>query len=371
MWQGIARGDYSRVAAQTSTKAADIWTAVEALVDRAESIADLRAHRLHLIAARRWRALHRPVPSELAHDARVSAVCALTAPLLLQRLRDALDGPLIVLKGPEVAAHYPDALLRPFGDVDVLVPDAAAAQRRLIAAGFFPLGDPRLYEDIHHLQPLATRGLPLRVELHSAPKWPGEFAPPRPEELFEATVASSLAVDGVATLERSHHALVLAAHSWAHVPLRRVGELVDIAAMSDGLDATELRALAARWGLRKIWDTTAAAADALLAGGSRTWPLRTWARHMPTVRERTVLESHLERWLSGFWALHGRRAAVGVTGTLVRELRPSSGETLWAKLSRTRLAAGNALLRQSRHADQLERVGLRAPLFHELEDDDR
>jgi hypothetical protein len=38
------------------SSASDIWTAVERLVDRAASLDDLRAHRIHLLAGRRWRA---------------------------------------------------------------------------------------------------------------------------------------------------------------------------------------------------------------------------------------------------------------------------------------------------------------------------
>src|SRR5688572_3205555 len=106
-----------------------IWTAVERLVDRAASLDDLRAHRLHLLAGRRWRALRRAVPAELRVDERRSVVATLTAPVLLQRVRDAHDGPLIVLKGPEVAAHYPDAALRSYSDLDLLVPCPLQAQR--------------------------------------------------------------------------------------------------------------------------------------------------------------------------------------------------------------------------------------------------
>jgi Uncharacterised nucleotidyltransferase len=358
MWGSAARREDARV---------PIWTEVEQLVDRAPSVADLRVHRLHLFAARRWRAAARPVPAELELDERLSAMGALTAPVLLRRVREAIDGPLVVLKGPEVAAHYPDAVLRPFGDLDLLVPDPAAAQRALLAAGFFAVGDPRLYEDIHHLRPLATHGLLLHVELHSAPKWPEPFAPPRVEELLEAAVPSALGVDGVQTLSRAHHALVLAAHSWAHTPLRRIGELLDVAAVADGIAPQELRALAGRWGLGRIWDTTAAAAGALLAGGATILPLRTWARHLVHVRERTVLESHLERWLSGFWSTQPRIALAGARATLARELLPARGETVRAKLSRTRLAVGNARVHQSHHADQVERAGLRAPLFYELD----
>jgi hypothetical protein len=344
-----------------------IWAAVDDLVDRAANLEDLRAHRVHLLAARRWRALGRTVPAQLESDERRAAVLALTAPVLLRQVREAYDGPLVVLKGPEVAALYPDAALRSYHDLDLLVPNAREAQRALLAAGFVAIGNPRLYDGIHHERPLAARGLPLHIELHAVPKWPEGFAAPRPEELFEAAVPGTLGVEGVDTLARPHHAVVVAAHSWAHNPLRRVGELVDVSVISDGLDSEELRRLAARWGLRRIWDTTAATAGALFEGRDTTWPLRTWARHLPAVRDRTVLEAHLERWLSGFWALPSGKA-VGTTGrVLIGELQPAPGETLAAKLARARLAARNALVRRSLHVEQLERAGIRGPLFCDLE----
>jgi len=346
--------------------AAGIWAAVDRLTDRAARVDDLRAHRIHLLAARRRRAAGRPVPAELEADERRAVVGALTAPVLLRRVRDACDGPLLLVKGPEVGARYPDAALRSYHDLDLLVPDPAAAQRALLAAGFVAVGNPRLYEDIHHERPLVARDLPLHVELHSQPKWPDGCAPPRMDELLEAAVPCSLGVDGVETLPRAHHALVLAAHSWAHSPLRRVGELLDVASMSDGVEAGELRALAADWGLGRIWRTTDAAVGALLEGRRTTVPLRTWARHLPAVRDRTVLETHLEHWLGDFWALPRGQALAAARGLLRRELTPAPGETLGAKLARSRLAVRHALVRRVDHVEQLERAGTRAPHFYEL-----
>ena len=48
---------------------------------------------------------------------------------------------LILMKGPEAAARYPDPALRPFCDLDFLVDDPAAAHRALMAAGFVEVGD--------------------------------------------------------------------------------------------------------------------------------------------------------------------------------------------------------------------------------------
>ena len=346
--------------------ATGIWAAVDRLVDRAARPDDLRAHRIHLLAARRWRAEQRPVPPELESAERRAVIAALTAPVLLKRVRDACDGPLVLLKGPEVAARYPDPALRSYLDLDLLVADPRGAKRALLAAGFVPVGDPRVYEDIHHERPLAAPNLPLHVELHSTPKWPDVGAAPRADELLDAAVPSALGVDGVSALPAAHHALVLAAHSWAHSPLRRVGELVDVAVVADGAAPGELRALAGAWGLGRIWDTTAGAVAGLLEDGPTTWPLRTWARHLPAVRDRTVLETHLEHWLSGFSALPPGGALAAGAGALGAELRSAPGESAAAKLSRTRLAVRNALVRRSEHVEQVERAGVMPPVFYEL-----
>ena len=114
-----------------------------------------------------------------------------TAPALLARLRDVLDGPMMIFKGPEIAALYPDSA-RLFGDLDVLVPDAAAAQRALLAAGFEEVPDPDgIYVDLHHLIPLRDPMVPLlAIEIHSAPKWPYGLKPPSAAELLENAVPS-------------------------------------------------------------------------------------------------------------------------------------------------------------------------------------
>lgn len=336
--------------ARTSTTVDEhMWKGVDRLLDRAPNLADLRSHRLELLAARRWRALGLPVPGELVEQERLAAVVALTAPILLERARAACDGAMILMKGPEVAARYPDPALRPFRDVDLLVEDAEATQRAFLAAGFQAVGDPALYEDIHHLRPLAFPGLPLLVELHSRPKWIEGLEPPASAELFALATEGEAGVDGVYALPPGHHALVLAAHSWGHEPLRRLRDLVDVAAVAQGLDRGDLRELAAAWHMERAWTTTIRAADALFLGGSPPWAVRVWARNLEKVRERTVLENHLERWLSDFWALPAPDAMSALGSTLAREIRPAPGESWGAKLSRSARAVRNALVRRSEH----------------------
>jgi Uncharacterised nucleotidyltransferase len=330
-------------------RADPLWGAVDRLIDRAPRLSDLRSHRLELLALRRWRILGLPVPEELLDEERRSALHTLTAPLVLERVRAALDGPMLLLKGPEVAARYPDPVERPFADLDVLVPDAAAAHRSLLAVGFRPIGDPALYVNIHHLRPLAWGGLPLPVEIHARPKWIAHRCAPSTEELLEDATTAVLGVDGVLAPSHLHHALLLAAHSWAHEPLRRLRDLVDIAAVSQGIDRAVLELQAEEWNIPKLWRTTANALDALISGGRTPVALRIWARNLAKVRERTVLENHLERWLSNSWALSGRESARLVVRTVAREVKPEAGETWHEKLMRTGRALGNASRRRSEH----------------------
>lgn len=335
-----------------------LWEGVNRLVDRAPHLADLRSHRLELVAARRWRELGRPVPPELVEEERLAALVVLTTPVLLERARAAYDGTMLLMKGPEAAARYPDPALRIFKDLDLLVDDAETAQSAFLAAGFHAVGDPALYEDIHHLRPLAFPGLPLTIELHSRPKWIAGLTPPSPRELFAVAEEHDAAgVEGVLVLPAAHHALVLAAHSWGHEPLRRLRDLVDVAAVAQGLDRELLRGLAAGWRMERAWATTVRAADALFLGGSTPWAVRVWARNLEKARERTVLENHLARWLSNFWALPAPDAARSLGATFAREIRPAPGESWSAKLSRSATAVRNAALRRSEHDESLARRG--------------
>lgn len=329
-----------------------VWARVEELVDRAHGLDDLREHRLELIAARRWRALGRPVPPELIDEERFAAMVAMTTPLVLERVRAAAHGPIVVMKGPEVAERYPDPALRPYGDVDILVPDADRVHRALKAAGFEEVGDPALFVGIHHLRPLVLPPFPLLVEVHAEPKWIEELQPPPSAELIAAAVPSCIAVDGISTLRPDHHALVLVAHSWAHEPLRRILELVDVAAIANGLDRSELLQLARDWQIDRVWKTTIAAVDALLNGRGDEQPpapLRLWARNLPAVRTRTVFESHLERWLAGFWGLPARKALRVAATSAVRAVAPAEDESWHDKFARMLLALRHASTSRAEH----------------------
>jgi hypothetical protein len=333
----------------------DVLPVLEHLADRAASVDDLRLHKLQLVAARTWRERGRLVPGPLLDEERYARMLALLAPMVLRRIGDAVGGRVVLMKGPEAAAYYPDPTLRPYGDLDLLVEDAAGAQRALLAAGFLEVGEPEPYVDIHHLRPLAYPGLPLPVEIHERPKWIDGLEPPDTSELLAAAVPSATEIDGILALPPAQHALILAVHSWAHTPLQRVLELADVALVADDADREELRDLAARWGVGQLWRTTEAAADALLRGERRPPALHIWARNLSRVGERTVLESHLQRWLSPFGALPVRSALAAALRRLALDLRPRQGETWRTKARRTVRALLSPFTHLSDHHSALGR----------------
>ncbi|HEX6699160.1 MAG TPA: nucleotidyltransferase family protein [Gaiellaceae bacterium] len=308
-----------------------LWQALERVLDGAE-VEGIRAHKLGAVAARLLRQRGRPVPAALAGDERGAAAAVVMARPLLETIRSLCDGPLVLFKGPEVARLYPGSA-RTFGDVDLLAGDAPAAQRALIAAGFVEVDDPEDFVDHHHLRPLKSPAVGLKVELHTAPLWPG--TPPPLGEILERSGPSGVGVDGISAPDPVHHALILAAHAWSHDPLRTLRDLVDVAAVSLACSEAELAETADDWGIPKIWLTTRAAIRALFESGPTTTPLRVWARHLGSVRERTVLDSQLMRWLHVFWELPPRAAVADLRTAARLTLLPDADESWREKLART------------------------------------
>lgn len=314
-----------------------LWEGVDRLLDRAPqaSTSDLAAHGLHLLAARRWAAAGRPIPPELLAAERAAVMATLAVPSLLHRVRAAVDGPIILLKGPEVAARYPAPALRPFWDLDILVQDSEAAQQALLAAGFKLLGP---HEFAHQERAIHWPGLPLNlaIEVHRAPFWPHWMTPPSNDDLFAIAVPSRTGVEGILTLPDREHALFLAAHSWRHNPLRSVGDLIDVLAMSEGVARAELASLARQWGLSRVWTLTERTGKVLLLTeqSADMPPVPRWARHLPAIRDRTVAERHLLLWLSVLGAPSPASAVRAFGAVFGEDIRPLWGEAWPAKLAR-------------------------------------
>jgi Uncharacterised nucleotidyltransferase len=367
-WEGICgRSRWQDANVKTPREGdgrASIWAAVDDLVGRAPSIAALAAHRLECYAASRWLTDGRALPANLAAALRHAALLDVAVPLVLTVVRKACDGPLLVLKGPEAAAVYPDPAMRPFGDIDLVVPDSAAVQRSLLAAGFVESGDPRRYVGGPHELPLGRPDIPVLVEVHRVPNWPRWVDTPSADELFAAAVPGRYGIDGVFALPPEHHALVLAAHSWSHGPLATLRDLVDVAATTEKADSAALERLARAWGMQRLWWTTCRIVDALLFEQRPPWELRTWARNLPEVRERTVIASHLGLWLSSFSLLPAHRALPAALWQVGADLTPSPVEGWSSKLRRTRKALRHATATKSTHdatLDPLRDGGARLP----------
>ena len=353
MSEGLSERKQARGVAEpvgASSPARSFWSAVDRLVEpRLADVDGLSIHGLGPLAADLLQRLGRPIPLPFVQQLRAAGVANLTAPALVARVRNACaDGPMLLVKGPEAAVRYPRGA-RAFYDIDLLVPDAAKVQRALLAAGFVEEEDPEgLWIGIHHLAPVSWPGLPLRVEVHAQPKWPEGLTPPPIEELFDRAVPTALGVQGVLSPSPACHTLLIAAHAWAHQPLGRARDLLDVGALGVDADPTQLARLAESWGLAPVWRTTSAALDALLTA-RRTLPLRLWAAHTSELRVQTVLEDHFERVFSPFWGLPPGDATRRAASALRGELRPAFDEGWHEKMTRSAAALRRALVPVTRH----------------------
>jgi hypothetical protein len=342
----------------------ELWSGVDRLLDRAPSTGDILAHGVQLLAADRLRRLDQPVPDILALRELVAIEKAATAPVILRAARDAFDGRLLVLKGPEIAARYPAAHLRPSRDLDLLADDAEAAQRALIAAGFRSTGpyEDAYYDGLHHLRPLELPGHPVpHIEIHRRPGWLDWEEPPPAAELFALAEPSATGIEGLLALPSWAHSVLVAAHSWAERPLRRLLDLIDVAAVL-GSTRPEAGAVASAWSVPRLWTTTMGAIDALLYDGPTPWSLRLWARDLPAARGRTVFEDHLRRWLAPFWALPPHRATVQFALALAQDVTPAPNETWRSKYGRAGKAIRHARQSHSEHAQMLGPEGVKPRL---------
>jgi hypothetical protein len=342
----------------TTDPSSAFWQAVYDRLAAAPSLQAMQAHGVELLESHRRRVFGEHVPDELVTIERTANLVSLAAPAVLQRIRELHEGPLVLIKGPELALLYP-GLARSFGDLDLIVDDARGLQDRLLAAGFIEINDPDRYVDIHHLRPVMWPALPIKIELHTRPKWPDGFTPPPTAEILEAAVPARSAPEGILTASPEHHAVMVAAHGWAHVPLRRLRDIIDTMVLAAIADERAADDLARRWEVDRIWHTTIRAGRELVAGESPSFPARTWARHLPKVRERTVLEAHLERLLSPFSSLPPGRALARTLREIRADFSPAEGETWADKGRRTVLAVRHAFTPRSKHDEALGEASTR------------
>jgi hypothetical protein len=319
---------------------AQLWAAVDELVARAPDVAALCHHRLQLLAAHQLRARGLELDPRLREAERTAAMRALAVPHLLKLIRSAVDGPLVLMKGPEAAASYAYPDCRPFGDLDILTADADAAFAALVDAGFKETG---ALDADHHAPPLVWPGLPLTIELHSTVKYVGRLSTPPTDELLRLTRRSRTGAPGFIGFVPAAHAVLLAVHAWAHGPLQHLGHLIDVAAVLEDADQSMADELARRWGCDRLWRTTRAAIDGLLYRRTRAMPSRTWARHLPSSREPRVVERALARIAAPAWSLPRRAVPAGVGAEVLRVVRRYEWETRDEQLLRSRQALRHPL----------------------------
>ena len=315
----------------TATDVADpVWSSVGRWIDASPSVEAIQRHRIGLLAVRRYRETGREVPEDLLREERDASVVAMTAPLVLSRVRELVDGPVVVFKGLEAAALYPDSVLRcSFHDIDVLVPDSVAAQAALVRGGFTPLGEPDQYRELHHLQPLAMPGMPVIVEVHHHPKWLRWSPPIDPAGLFAAAEPSRTAIDGVERLSPAHHALVVAAHAWSNSPLSRLRDLLDMHLIAREAASGDLAAAAREWNMERVWRATRAAADAMVDPSAPVpWSLRMWARGLRAADLPRRSEAVTRPALSPFWAMPAAEVPRAVGGVVYRDLTTRARQAL-------------------------------------------
>jgi hypothetical protein len=333
-----------------------IWECLGQRLDHI-TVAGATAHELGPLTAQRWRSRGLSVPTTLQQQERAARIAQRFAPTVLARARAAFDGPMLVFKGPEVAARYP-AGGRRFSDIDLLVEDAVAAQQALLTAGFELVDGPP--DPIHHQTPLRWRMLPLEIEVHSTVKWPPQL-PSSPDlgAVFAAAVPAASLPEGLQAPAPHHHTLILAAHSWAHTPLRTARDLVDVAVIGAEASAEDLETVADDWGLTRVWRTMHATTEWLLAGGDRPAAVSMWARHLIELREPTVLEGHVERWLSPFWTLPPGAGTRTAAAMVAHDFGLQEDETVGRKLARIARAVRHALTPRSKYGWEAEAVALR------------
>jgi hypothetical protein len=326
-----------------------LWDRARVLVDRAPSLDALRAHRLQLLAATLWEADGRAVPAELRPDRLRATAMALAAPTVLARARSAADGRLLLFKGPEVAAAYPETGARYFHDLDLIADDPVATQRALLAAGFVEDHFADGFPDAHHLCPLSWPGMPLGIEVHREPMLPPWLPAPPTGELFAGAVPSATGIDGVLAPAPAVHALLLAAHAWAHRPLGRVGDLLDIAVVLPRERWPEAAVIARRWGWSRLWSLTAATAAAVVYGAQPTLTARALGRHLGGVRDLAVAEYYALRLLGPAAAAPYREAPSAIRDELLELGRPAVNESWRQKVMRVHAAVRYARAPKAAH----------------------
>ena len=262
-----------------------IWPAVDRWIERtsAESLSVATYHGLDLVWGTRQAELGAVLPAEIRADWAANSTFDALVCLTLRRVRERVEGPLVLFKGPEVGALYRSPGCRFAADVDIICPEANQVWATLTSEGFQVVGDHRPTH--FHLPPLVDPATGIAVELHHDPGWVAVLRPPTVTELIEQAEPSSTEVPGVLALGPAHHAAAVASHILRAGCLARAAEALDLllclAAAGDGFaDDTE------RWGMVDLHCRLTTAAQWIFDLGPR--PSALWAHLCRHARAATI-----------------------------------------------------------------------------------
>lgn len=227
-----------------------------------------------------------PSDREALHQAATAFVTQLA---LLERIH-ALDvGPVVVLKGPEMASRYPHPSWRRSGDLDLFAADAPEVQRRLLAGGFEPAEEELAFRNLHHLVPLQLPGFRVAVEVHHGLGWPAGAREPPPAAVV-ATAVPAWSDDRFLALPAELALAHQLQHAWHAVPFGTVRDAVDLVALRDRCDPGRLERDLRSSGLWRLWTATERVAEHALGvtGASRPLVPRVVARPLLGRRDETM-----------------------------------------------------------------------------------
>jgi Uncharacterised nucleotidyltransferase len=260
---------------------AAVWVMIDRLIDEGRTDTWLGDQRLLPLAAERRYHRDMAVSPAQRRAARGVAADQAVAEHLLSEVRAAVRGAVLVLKGPELAACYPRPGLRPFADVDVLVPDVDAAAVELQHAGFDWRTELGSHAGHHHLAPFRWGPLPMPLEVHLRPAWVPWCPSPPWSELAASSEESRTGVGGLQRPDDAHHAVLVAVHAWRSRPYGRLLDLADVWLLAHQAGPERAADVAQRWGVARLWGATWAAAEALVAGTRRrSKAVRVLGRHL-------------------------------------------------------------------------------------------
>ena len=177
------------------------------------------------------------------------------------------------------------------------------------------------------------------------------------ESIVGSARASDFGVEGILTPVDAHHALLVAAHAWAHEPLWRLRDLADVRVLASPSERAAIGRTAEAWGMTRLWQTTDRVTDAIVGRHPMPFLVRPWAAHLLEHRERTVFENHVRDYMAAYLALPRTAAFVKAAHAFAEDFLPAPDQGWSNKLSRMLTASKNANTPMSHHSLQLGQSG--------------